>query len=88
MQLNSCANIYMSIAPGIICRCQNPGQYSKNKQFSGNYNNSSKTNAMRFSEIVRGTNNGRTQFVYNNLNAFGYYSGGPGGSGEPPRNSF
>jgi hypothetical protein len=77
-----------SIAPGIICKCQNPGQYSKNKQFAGNYNNSSKTNAMRFSQIVRGTNNGSPQNVYMNLNAFGYYSGGPGGSGEPPRNTF
>lgn len=43
---------------------------------------------MRFSEIVRGIDNGRTQIVNNSLNAFGYYSGGPGGSGAPPRNSF
>ena len=43
---------------------------------------------MRFSQIVRGTNNGSPQNIYMNLNAFGYYSGGPGGSGEPPRNTF
>jgi hypothetical protein len=53
-------------------------------------NNSSKTNATRYSQIVRnyGQNNGSTRYVSNDLNAFGYYSGGPGGSGAPPKNSF
>lgn len=45
---------------------------------------------MRYSQIVRGQDNnyGSTRFISNEINAFGYYSGGPGGSGAPPRNSF
>ena len=60
----------------------------KKSFFGGNTFDSSKTNASRYSQIVRGINNGTTRFISNDLNAFGYYSGGPGGSGVPPRNTF
>ena len=60
----------------------------KKSFFGGNTFDSSKTNASRYSQIVRGINNGTTRFISNDLNAFGYYSGGPGGSGAPPRNTF
>jgi hypothetical protein len=67
--------------------CLPPVLYKKNTQFGGNITNSSITNAMRYSQLVRGIN-GRIGFINNNINAFGYYAGGPGGSGAPPRNSF
>ena len=68
-----------------------PKVYATNNQpFGGNMTNSSITNAMRYSQLVRGRgpNYGQTSMVYNTINAFGYYAGGPGGSGAPPRNSF
>lgn len=71
----------------IIC-CLNPAIAKKNLPYGGNMVDSSKTNALRYSQIVRGINNGTTRFISNDLNAFGYYSGGPGGSGAPPRNTF
>lgn len=73
-----------------ICNCKIPAISKKNQQFSGNTVNSSNSNAMRYSQIVRGQDNnyGSTRFISNEINAFGYYSGGPGGSGAPPRNSF
>ena len=80
----------MSTINRATCVCQNPVFSNKNGSFGGNMNNSSKTNATRYSQIVRnyGQNNGSTRYVSNDLNAFGYYSGGPGGSGAPPKNSF
>ena len=80
----------MSKANHATCVCQNPAFAKKNSSFGGNMVDSSKTNALRYSQIVRGhgQNYGSTRFVYNDINAFGYYSGGPGGSGAPPRNTF
>ena len=59
-----------------------------NASFGGNMINSSINNALRYSQLVRGNGNGRTQYIHSPVNAFGYYAGGPGGSGAPPRNSF
>jgi len=74
---------------GIICKCPPLVLFKKNQSFGGDMNNSSITNALRYSEIVRGQGGqGNTSFISNTLNAFGYYSGGPGGSGAPPRNTF
>jgi hypothetical protein len=72
------------------CVCQLPALVKKNSPFGGNVVDSSITNALRYSEIVRGqgTNNGSTRFISKDINAFGYYSGAPGGSGAPPRNTF
>ena len=74
----------------VNCKCKNPVFSINNKQFSGNTNDSSKTNAMRYSEITRVRNSryGSIRYINTDINAFGYYSGGPGGSGAPPRNSF
>jgi surface protein len=66
----------------------NPVIAKKKSSFSGNTVDSSNTNASRYSQIVRGINNGSTRFISKELNAFGYYSGGPSGSGAPPRNKF
>jgi hypothetical protein len=60
----------------------------KNLPFSLNMVDSSKTNALRYSQIVRAVGNGASRIVFNELNAFGYYSGAPGGSGAPPQNKF
>jgi hypothetical protein len=68
-----------------------PPTKTKNVWFGGNMNDSSKTSALRYSQLVRGRgpNYGSNTFAYNEVNAFGYYvQGGPGGSGAPPRNSF
>jgi hypothetical protein len=70
------------------CFCPITAIAKKNSLFGGTVIDSSKTNALRYSQIVRGTNNGSAGFIYNDLNAFGYYSGAPGGSGAPPRNTF
>ena len=70
-----------------IC-CPIPVIAKKNLPYSGNTVDSRKINALRYSQIVRGINNGTTRFINNDLNAFGYYSGAPGGSGAPPRNTF
>ncbi len=80
----------MSRTNHATCVCPIPAIANKNVSFNGNTNDSSKTNALRYSEIVRGRGPkyGSTRFIYNELNAFGYYSGAPGGSGEPPRNRF
>ena len=80
----------MSSKNSVDCKCKNPVFPTNNAQFSGNTNYSSKTNAMRYSQITRGRgrNYGVNRYIYNDINAFGYYSGGPGGSGAPPRNSF
>ena len=59
-----------------------------NIPFGGNTVNSSISNALRFSQIVRSPNNGRTVFINSTINAFGYYAGAPGGSGAPPSNRF
>jgi hypothetical protein len=71
-----------------ICFCPITAIAKKNSLFGGNVIDSSKTNALRYSQIVRGTNNGSARFINRELNAFGYYSGAPGGSGAPPRNTF
>ncbi len=85
-----------------VCPCQPPALKKKNSQFDGNFTDSSKTNAMRFSQLVRmtaGRNNcgsvgntctstDSTVLVNNSINAFGYYSGAPMGSGQPPKNTF
>ena len=71
--------------------CPCPVVKSKNVWFGGNTNNSSKTTALRYSEIVRGRgpNYGSSTIAYTNINAFGYsVQGGPMGSGAPPRNAF
>jgi len=70
--------------------CPIPAIPTKNMPFNGNTVDSSKTNALRYSQIVqvKGRNYGTTRYINNDLNAFGYYSGAPGGSGEPPRNKF
>ena len=71
--------------------CPCPVVKSKNIWFGGNTNNSSKTTALRYSQIVRGRgpNYGSSTIAYTNINAFGYsVQGGPGGSGAPPRNAF
>jgi hypothetical protein len=72
------------------CPCKPPVLYKQNMPFGGNYTDSSITNALRYSQLVRGKgpNFGRSSMAYNTINAFGYYAGGPGGSGAPPRNSF
>jgi len=62
--------------------------FKPNLPFGGNVVNSSITNASRYSQIVRTPNNGRTQFLNSPVNTFGYYAGGPGGSGQPPKNTF
>ena len=74
--------------PSSYCLC--PVFKSKNIWFGGNTNNSSKTTALRYSQLVRGRgpNYGSSTIAYTNINAFGYYAGAPGGSGAPPRNSF
>ena len=94
MRLNSLRHLYiysMSTAnQPTICNCKTAPIAKKNLPFSGNTVNSSNSNAMRYSQIARGqgVNYGSTRFISNEINAFGYYSGGPGGSGAPPRNSF
>ena len=72
------------------CPCQPPVLFTINKPFGGNMVNSSNTNAMRYSQLVRGrgSNYGSSRTIFSNINAFGYYAGAPGGSGAPPRNSF
>jgi hypothetical protein len=85
MRLNS---ILMStINP---CPCKPSVFFTPNQSFGGNYVDSSITNALRYSQLVRGRgpNYGSVRNVYNTINAFGYYAGGPGGSGAPPRNMF
>ena len=62
--------------------------FKKNMPFGGNMTNSSITNASRYSQIIRGVNNGSMRFIHSPVNAFGYYAGAPGGSGAPPRNTF
>ena len=77
--------------PSATYYCPCPVIKNKNVWFGGNINNSSKTSALRYSQLVRGRgpNYGSNTFAYNDVNAFGYYvQGGPGGSGAPPRNSF
>jgi hypothetical protein len=83
MQLN---NVYICIVmPTTINKdcpyiCKSPALAINNKQFNGNTNSSSKTRAMRYSEIVRigGSRYGRVSFI-NNPNAYII---------EPPRNTF
>jgi hypothetical protein len=71
-----------------ICVCQLPALAKKNSSFGGNTVDSSNTNALRYSQIVREIGNGSSGIINNDINAFGYYSGAPGGSGAPPRNKF
>ena len=72
------------------CFCPITAIAKKNSLFGGTVIDSSKTNAMRYSEITRVRNSryGSIRYINTDINAFGYYSGGPGGSGAPPRNSF
>jgi hypothetical protein len=70
-----------------VC-CPLPVLAKKNAPYGGNIVNASVTNALRYSQIVRTPNNGRTLFIDTPVNAFGYYAGAPGGSGAPPRNRF
>lgn len=63
--------------------CKKPALAINNQQFNGNTNNSSKTRAMRYSEIVRtgGQRFGNTTIINNfNVNSIS--------SIEPPRNRF
>jgi hypothetical protein len=85
-----------------FCPCQPRALKKKNSQFDGNITSSSKTNAMRFSQLVRMTSirnkcgsvgstctsTDSTVYISIPINAFGYYTGAPMGSGEPPRNTF
>jgi len=72
------------------CKC--PVYRSGNLPFNGNTNNSTLTNAMRYSQLVRyrGKYFGRSRIIgtETDINAFGYRAGGPNGFGAPPRNSF
>ena len=88
MLLNSLDCLYMSNVTD--CVCPTAAIAKKNLPFNGNTVNSSNTNAMRYSQLVRGQgpNSGTTRYISADLNAFGYYSGGPGGSCAPPRNYF
>lgn len=69
-------------------RCPPAVLFKPNLPFGGNIVNSSITNALRYSQIVRAPNNGRTHYLNSPVNAFGYYAGAPGGSGQPPKNTF
>ena len=70
-------------------RCPPAVLFKPNLPFGGNIVNSSITNALRYSQIVRASNNnGRTHYLNSPVNAFGYYAGAPGGSGQPPKNTF
>ena len=70
-------------------RCPPAVLFKPNLPFGGNIVNSSITNALRYSQIVRAlNNNGRTHYLNSPVNAFGYYAGAPGGSGQPPKNTF
>lgn len=70
------------------CKCYPKSLAKKNYQFGGNYVNSSNTNGLRYSQLVRIIGGGQSTYAYNNINAFGYYAGAPQGSGQPPRNYF
>ena len=61
----------MSTIGNKIC-CPLPVIAKKNSSFSGNMVDSSKTNALRYSQIVRGVGNGASRIIFNDLNAFGY----------------
>ena len=64
--------------------CKKPALAINNQQFNGNMNNSSKTRAMRYSEIVRynGSRYGSIENIHNpNANNNGI-------SISPPRNRF
>ena len=81
----------MNAFPNILnCKCPVAPQAKRNQSFSGNVTNSSLSSAMRYSQLVRGrgSNYGSNKTIFSEINAFGYYSGGPGGSGAPPRNYF
>jgi hypothetical protein len=62
----------------------------KNGQFNGNTNDSTRTNAFAYAQLVRRRNSsaGQSQVLSSTVNAFGYYAGAPRGSGAPPRNRF
>ena len=74
--------------PGCLYLCPPKILFKVNLPFNGNTVNSSITNPLRYSQLVRAVQNGRTQYLNSPVNAFGYYAGGPGGSGAPPRNAF
>ena len=74
--------------PGCLYLCPPKVLFKVNMPFNGNTVNSSITNPLRYSQLVRAVQNGRTQFLNSPTDAFGYYAGGPGGSGAPPRNTF
>jgi len=83
--------IYFRILiPPLYCKC--PVYNYKNKQFNGNTNNSTLTNNMRYSQIVRyrGPRFGRITYINKslNINEFGNWSGSPNGFGQPLKNSF
>jgi hypothetical protein len=86
------SNIAMSFNNPFQCKyiCPPKVLFTANMPFGGNVTDSSITNALRYSELVRGRgpNYGSNTMVYNTINAFGYYAGAPGGSGAPPRNYF
>lgn len=71
-------------------KCAPPVLFKKNMPFDRNMTNSSISRAMRYSQMVRtnGQYYGSNKMIYNSLNAFGYYAGSPGGSGDVPRNAF
>ena len=70
-----------------MCPCPPKVTAKKNFQFGGNVTNSSNTDALRYSQLVRSPI-GSIRIINVILSPFGYYPGGPGGSGAPIRNSF
>jgi hypothetical protein len=86
------SNIGMATTNPFECKyeCSPPVIANKNMPFDGNVTNSSISRAMRYSQLVRGKgkNYGSYAMIYNTINAFGYYAGGPGGSGAAPKNAF
>jgi hypothetical protein len=69
--------------------CKKPALAINNQQFNGNMNNSSKTRAMRYSEIVRYNGSRYGQMVYiSNPNANNPNANNNGICIAPPRNRF
>jgi hypothetical protein len=83
------------ISPDICNHCPNPVLPKSGIAFGGNLNLPGYLATQPFilaqtvspAATARG-GAGRTQFINNQINAFGSYSGAPAGSGQPPRNKF
>ena len=83
------------ISPDICNHCPNPVLPKSGIAFGGNLNLPGYLATQPFilaqtvspAATARG-GAGRTQFINNQINAFGSYAGAPAGSGQPPRNKF